>query len=131
MARFLVADDSPTIRAMLRGWLEPAGHDVLEAADGAQALATLRASTDFLAVLLDYEMPGLTGFEVLRQALAEGRLPPRYAYAIISGYQSAFPDAFTNLLRQLAIQLLPKPFDRETFLMLANYLAARQGPAVT
>jgi len=129
LTRFLIADDSPTIRAQLRAWLTAAGYDVLEAADGARALELLRASTQsaaFLAVLLDYDMPGLTGYEVLQHAYAEGCVPPRYAYAVISGRTAAFPPAFTALLRQLAIQLLPKPFDRDALLMLGAYLASRQ-----
>lgn len=129
MTRFLIADDSATIRAQVSEWLTSAGYEVLQAADGARALEVLRASTEsteFLAVLLDYEMPGLTGYEVLQQAYAEGLAPPRYAYAVISGRTAAFPPAFTDLLRQLAIQLLPKPFDRDALLMLAAYLASHQ-----
>jgi two-component system, chemotaxis family, chemotaxis protein CheY len=127
MTRFLIADDSPTVRAQVREWLISAGYDVLEAADGLRALQLLRANTQFLAVLLDYDMPGLTGYEVLQQARAHGYVPPRYAYAVISGRPEAFPPAFTDLLRQLAIQMLPKPFDRDTLLMLAAYLTTRQG----
>ena len=126
MTRFLIADDSPTVRAQVGEWLTSAGYDVLQATDGIRALELLRASTEFLAVLLDYEMPGLTGYEVLQQAYAHGYAPPRYAYAVISGKTEAFPPAFTNLLRQLAIQMLPKPFDRDTLLMLAAYLTSRQ-----
>lgn len=128
MSQFLIADDSNTVRLMLRGWLEGAGHQVIEAADGLQALEVLRATTRPLAVLLDYQMPQLTGYEVLQHALAEGMLPPRYAYAMITSLQSAFPDAFTTLLRQLAIQILPKPFDQQNLLALAAYVAARLEP---
>ena len=126
MTRFLIADDSPTVRAQVSEWLTSAGYDVLQAADGARALELLRASTKFLAVLLDYDMPGLTGYEVLQQAYAYGCIPPRYAYAVISGRTEAFPSAFSDLLRQLAIQLLPKPFDRDSLLMLGAYLTSRQ-----
>ena len=126
MTRFLVADDSSTVRAQVGEWLASAGYDVLEAADGERAMDVLRTSTDFLAVLLDHEMPGLTGYEVLQQAVAQGCVPPRYAYAVISGRPEALPQPFTDLLRRLAIQLLPKPFDRDTLLMLAAYLTAQQ-----
>jgi CheY-like chemotaxis protein len=126
MTRFLVADDSPTIRALVGEWLTSAGYDVLEAADGQRAVELLQANTEFLAVLLDYDMPGLTGYEVLQQALARDYVPPRYAYAVISGRREDFPQAFSDLLRQLAIQMLPKPFDRESLLMLAAYLTTRQ-----
>jgi hypothetical protein len=69
----------------------------------------------------------MTGYDVLRAALAEHLTPPHRVYAIISGQQSSFPPEFTDLLRELGIQLIPKPFDRETLLMLMDYLSARQG----
>jgi len=125
MAHVLVVDDSPTIRLTLHSWLEPAGHQVAEAADGVAALAQLAALSGPLVVLLDYQMPGLTGFEVLQQALAERRGPPDYGYVVISAMHGDFPPAFTALLRQLAIQLLPKPFDAQTLLAVVDFVATR------
>jgi CheY-like chemotaxis protein len=131
MTQVLVADDSPSIRLTLRGWLESASYQVLEASDGEKALEFLRSSAGPLIVLLDYQMPRLTGYEVLQAALQEHLLPPNFGYAIISSMQGAFPPAFSELLRQLSIQLIPKPFDRETLLMLTDYLSARQGSVAT
>src|SRR5258707_1306647 len=108
MAHVLVVDDSPTVRLTLCSWLEPAGHQVAEAADGVAALAQLTALPGPLVVLLDYQMPGLTGFEVLQRALAERRGPPDYGYVVISAMHGSFPPAFTDLLRRLAIQILPQ-----------------------
>ena len=125
MAHVLVVDDSPTIRLTLHSWLEPAGHQVAEAADGVAALAQLAALSGPLVVLLDYQMPGLTGFEVLQQALAERRGPPDYGYVVISARHGDFPPAFTALLRQLAIQILPKPFDAQTLLAVVDFVATR------
>ena len=39
MATILTVDDSPSIRQMIKVVLEPAGHNVIEAGDGAQGLA--------------------------------------------------------------------------------------------
>ena len=125
MAHVLVVDDSPTVRLTLHAWLEPAGHQVAEAADGIAALAQLAAPPGPLVVLLDYQMPGLTGFEVLQQALAERRGPPDYGYVVISAMQGSFPPGFTELLRRLAIQLLPKPFDAQTLLAVVDFVATR------
>ena len=63
----VVADDSPTIRAVLCSGLRQAGYDVREAADGEQALERIRELRPQLA-LLDIEMPGMDGREVLRRA---------------------------------------------------------------
>jgi len=125
MAQVLVVDDSLTIRLTLRSWLEPAGHQVAEAADGVAALAQLAALPRPLVVLLDYQIPGLTGFAVLQQALAEQRGPPDYGYVVISARQGNFPPAFTELLRRLAIQLLPKPVDAQTLLAVVDLVATR------
>ena len=64
MARVLVVEDSPDIRALIRMLLQPAGHEVLTAAGGAEALELLRRERPS-AVLLDLMMPPPDGFEVL------------------------------------------------------------------
>jgi PAS domain S-box-containing protein len=61
--RVLVVDDDPQIRALLRQELEEAGHAVVEAADGREALAAVAAHRPDL-VVLDVMMPELTGFDV-------------------------------------------------------------------
>lgn len=69
----LVADDSVVVRAVLREHLEAQGYAVVEAPDGEAALAMCRdAGPD--ALLLDVEMPGLSGHEVLARLQAEGEL---------------------------------------------------------
>jgi len=125
MAHILVADDSPTVRKVLRGWLESAGHTVQEAPDGERTLKALRAAHQPMVVLLDYLMPGMTGDQVLQRALEQGHVPPRYAYIIISGLTGDFPPSFTDLLRRLEIQILPKPFDQDTLLAVVAFVASR------
>ncbi len=125
MAHVLIADDSPTVRTLLRGWLESAGHTVQEAPDGEHTLKALRAARQPMVVLLDYLMPGMTGEQVLQQALKQGHVPPRFAYVIISGLSADFPPSFSELLRRLAIQILPKPFDQETALAVVAFVTTR------
>ena len=52
MARVLIVDDEPNIRAVLRGYLEADGFQVIQAADGKAAVASVRADHPDL-VLLD------------------------------------------------------------------------------
>ena len=60
----LVAEDSLVVRAVLRDQLEEEGYEVVEAVDGPDALVQCaNARPD--AILLDIEMPGLDGHEVL------------------------------------------------------------------
>jgi len=63
--KILVVDDSPTIRAALRGLLERMGHTVFEANDGEQALQMYRQDRPGL-VLIDVVMPVMDGYESAR-----------------------------------------------------------------
>lgn len=65
-ARLLIVDDEPALRKALRTSLLASGFEVSEARNGEEALAILReVSVD--VVLLDINMPGLTGIDVCRK----------------------------------------------------------------
>jgi two-component system, cell cycle response regulator len=69
----LVAEDSVVIRAVLRRYLEDEGYSVIEADNGQAAIDRCHeASPD--TVLLDIEMPGLNGHEVLAYLKADPEL---------------------------------------------------------
>jgi two-component system chemotaxis response regulator CheY len=70
--RILAADDSPSMRDMVRMSLGSAGFEVTSAADGEEALR-LAAETPFDLVLLDVNMPVRDGFEVIRALRAEAQ----------------------------------------------------------
>jgi len=61
--RILVVDDAPAVRRSLRKILEGRGHQVVEAADGEQALARMVLFGPDL-VVLDVMMPGKSGLQV-------------------------------------------------------------------
>lgn len=64
----LVVDDEQLIRWSLAERLRSDGHEVLEAATGADALERVREGVDL--VLLDYRLPDIDGVEVLREIKA-------------------------------------------------------------
>ena len=64
--KILVADDEKDIRSVLRLYLEDAGYEVVEAADGLQALEALE-SQEIDLCLLDIMMPELDGFGAVEQ----------------------------------------------------------------
>jgi DNA-binding response OmpR family regulator len=63
-ATIVLAEDDADLRALYAEWLRRAGHRVWEAADGAEAVAHVRAHRPDL-LLLDIWMPILNGLEVL------------------------------------------------------------------
>src|SRR5438046_1211466 len=62
----LVVDDDPSVRMMVRTYLQLEGFAVTEAANGDEALARADADPP-QAVVLDIMMPGLDGFAVCRR----------------------------------------------------------------
>ena len=66
MKRILIADDKASSRELVRTVLEHCGYEVIEAADGAEALDKVRESHPHL-IMLDVQMPALDGFGVIEQ----------------------------------------------------------------
>lgn len=72
--RFLVVDDFSTMRRIVRNLLKELGFvNVQEAEDGVEALAKLRAET-FDFVVSDWNMPNMTGIELLQAIRADAKL---------------------------------------------------------
>jgi two-component system response regulator ResD len=101
--RALVCDDDLPIRKMVRDLLEVEGVEVLEAADGQQALAVFfKEKLDL--VVIDFLMPKIDGVQVIRDIRStgeRGRIPIVLMSAIsksqILGNHPEFgPDAYVN-----------------------------------
>ena len=125
MTQVLVIDDSFTLRQLIRATLEPLGYGIIEASDGEQGLDALRSSVEPLVVLLDYQMPIKDGMEVLQTVNQTGGPLLSHDYIVISANHATFPSAFIDLLRNLSIRVLPKPFERETLLATVGQAAER------
>lgn len=65
--RIMVVDDSRSARRAVCDVLVPAGFDVTEAIDGQDALAQLESIDGLALILLDVNMPGKNGVQVLRE----------------------------------------------------------------
>ena len=66
MTKILAVDDSASMRQMVLFTLQSAGYEVVEAADGQQAL-DLAKGTTFDLVLSDVNMPVMDGIQLLKQ----------------------------------------------------------------
>lgn len=121
MARVLVADDEGIVRELLRSALGLDGHEVVEAADGPSAMELINSLRPDV-VLLDLNMPGMRGEQVLIRA-RELDSPPDVI--IITGQGSL--ESATLAVRYHARDYLPKPLDlAEVRSKIAQILAERQ-----
>ena len=66
MKTILTVDDSTSMRQMVRFTLEGAGYNVIQAADGNEALEVARTRPVYL-VLTDVNMPGMDGITLVRE----------------------------------------------------------------
>lgn len=107
MARILVCDDDQDLRGVVRELLEEAGHEVRDAADGAQGVVMYREDpTDI--VITDIRMPAKTGNEAILELRAEF---PEVKIIAISGGGTVGSDLYMRVARKLgADYAIAKPF---------------------
>jgi DNA-binding response OmpR family regulator len=74
MQQILVVDDDIELCELVAEYLEPEGYKVEAVHQGPEGV-TRSLSGEHALVVLDYMLPGLTGFEVLRQIRAQSSLP--------------------------------------------------------
>lgn len=67
MSKILVVDDSNSMRALIKQTLLSAGHDVLEAVDGEDALVRAQATTGIDLFLCDVNMPKVDGLTLVKR----------------------------------------------------------------
>ncbi len=125
MLDVLVVDDLVAMRELLRLALELMGYDVAEAADGAAALAYLRATPRRTIVVLDSLLPDVDGVELLELIASDPRLAYEHTYLLMIDHQWALPDHSGAVLAALRVPLLFKPFDLNTMFESIAHLAAR------
>jgi two-component system chemotaxis response regulator CheY len=80
----LVVDDSNTARLMMAFVLRDLGYEVKEAADGQAALDALRQGPQPDLMTLDWNMPGVSGGQVLDVLAAEPQLRPGKVMVVTS-----------------------------------------------
>jgi two-component system chemotaxis response regulator CheY len=107
--KVLVADDSNTMRKIILRSLQAVGvPEAVEAKDGAEAVALFQQSTPDL-VLTDWNMPGKTGLEVIREIRALNADVP-----IIMITTEAEKSRVMEAIQAGVSDYLIKPFDADT-----------------
>lgn len=110
--KILVTDDSRAMRMIVVRTLRQAGyagHDLLEAENGKEALALARAQNPDL-ILSDWNMPEMNGIDFLKALRASGDTTP-FCFVTSEG-----SDEMREMAAQAgALGLIAKPFTADTF----------------
>jgi DNA-binding NtrC family response regulator len=115
-AKILIVDDDPDIATMLDDRLQASGYGTMIARDGVDALELVEQDAPHL-ILLDLDMPRMTGLEVLK------RLPkvrPAEDLPVIVMTAHASIDAAVEAMKTGAYDFLTKPLDKDHLLLVIS-----------
>ncbi len=109
--KILLVDDSSTMRRIQKNTLEKIGHtDVTEAEDGVDAIKKLAAG-GFELVLMDWNMPNMTGIEALKKIKAD---PATKDIPVIMVTSESEKTRIMEAIQSGAANYVVKPFQPET-----------------
>jgi len=115
-SKILLVDDDAAARRTLGMLLQQFGFAVVQAEDGAEALALARAVSPDL-ILCDYNMPGMNGGAVLRELRLKQPENAHVPFLIISGYIDKWTGGPDDPAPDV---VLPKPLTVEKLLGAIN-----------
>lgn len=110
MSKILIVDDEAPIRALMRATLTMAGHQVVEAGGGEEALEKIKKQ-NFDLVVLDIMMPVTDGYEVLERI--KGMPSKAHLPVVVVTAKSYESEGIMREMTAGAIDHLSKPFDPE------------------
>ena len=73
--KILVVDDEPRMRKLVKDFLSAKGYEVLEAADGEEAVERFMGDREIDLLILDVMMPKMDGWEVVKAVRQYSRVP--------------------------------------------------------
>jgi DNA-binding response OmpR family regulator len=123
--KVLVADDSPVVRRLVAARMQADGHEVLEAADGVEAVdVALRHQPDLL--VLDRVMPKMDGLEVCDRLRADERTRD---VGILMLTDHGGEQAMIEGIARGADEFMSKPFSPRELSVRVRLVGARRGAA--
>jgi CheY-like chemotaxis protein len=123
-SRVLEVDDDPVMRVLVRNLLSKQGYRVAEARDGVKALELLADDREFDLVVLDLDMPRLSGEQCLRKlksSISTAGIP----VIVLTG--SGDGEEESRLIDLGAIDYIRKPIDEARFVARVNAALRRVG----
>ncbi len=122
MANILIAEDNALVRSALADMLEHAGHTVVQACDGKEALAALEAAPADL-VVMDIFMPVMDGIELIGHI--RKAWPGQKVLALSGGGARLGADTTIAMMSDLgADAVMQKPVDNDKLLRSIDALLA-------
>ena len=118
-ARVWIVDDDRGVRVVLTAAMRDAGFEAREFADAETLLAALEASTPDV-LFTDVRMPGASGLDLLTRLAGS---EPKFPIIVMSAYTDVATTAAAY--RQGAFDYLPKPFDLDTAVEMAERALAQ------
>ena len=116
MAHILIVEDNPVVRMLVEQHLESAGHTVMTAADGNEALQLASAIRPDL-VLSDLDMPNLDGFGLLSAIRARADIAG-IPVIFLTGFEDM--ETFRRCTMLGADDFVNKPINRHALLHAIN-----------
>ena len=123
--KILLADDEARMRRLVGDFLKKDGYQVIEAADGEEALQAFYENKDVKLVILDVMMPQYNGYEVLEEIRQTSSVP-----VLMLTAKSAEEDELTAFSGG-ADEYVTKPFSPKILVARVNALLRRHGEEKT
>jgi len=121
-AKILVVEDAIEVLAYFKGSLERKfSADIRTAKDGPEALKVLSAE-NFDFVVMDINMPGMSGLEVMQALKKIKKLPD---IIVVTAYDS--PEIARGVAEAGAVDYVTKPLDMEKFLSKTKAVLLKKG----
>jgi two-component system chemotaxis response regulator CheY len=117
--RALVIDDSRAVRMIIGQILREIGMEVIEAANGLEALEQMKQNPDVELLLVDWNMPQMNGYDFIRAIRAERSLDGVRILMVTSESQG---EQVNQALKAGANEYLMKPFNKDVLVAKLNLL---------